>query len=744
MRNMRNKDNNNNDETLFVRLVNGLKEGWTYFFTDPLQESSPFRRVIWGLVFLLLLSALFVSSILPHRLDVQVGEPAPYNIKSPTEFFDRPATEKLRQQAREDVSDVYEQDPAVKNEAIEQLDEIFGDLSQTRQRWFEELDIEPGDTVNLTDEQVGQVTSEMAEFMQVPLSELDVIELLTVEERVLEETYDHIESTLDFLYAQGIKPDNLQDYRTQMRQEAEQSDLPEQLRLLSGRLGENLLRPNLLFNAEETERRRDVAAQEVSPEIILRGQIIIPDGRIISSEDMVRLRDAGLVQDGAPWLIYAGSMLFSLVMITIVAVYLANFQRDIFESESRIVLVGLTTLLALFASRFLLVLSPYLTPIAAGTILLSVLLNGNTAVVVGVTMSMAIGLMTGGEVPAILMSLAGGTAGAVTAASVSERTDIMRSGLVVSVINIAVFISHASIGGTANLAEFALWKDALWGGANGILAAIIAIGFLPFQESFFGVLTPVKLLELSNPNHPLLRRLLEEAPGTYHHSMMVANLAESATEAVDGNSLLARVGAYYHDVGKARRPYFFVENQFTDSNPHDKLSPNLSALTVISHVREGLEMAEEEELPEQVTSFIAEHHGTTMASYFYQRALEQADEGEEVAQDNFRYPGPKPHSKETALVMLADAVEAAVRSLSRPTPNRVKSVVRDIIHERLEDGQLDRCDLTFRDLDRVAESFTQVLSGAFHHRVEYPETVMEEMEQEKADLEQEEDESSEN
>ncbi len=682
---------------------------------------------MWALVFTLLLAGLFISSALPQQLDVQAGQPAPFNIKAPSEFIDRPATEHLRQEAREQVSDVYEQDPTVMEESMEQLDEIFSMVHDVRQSWHKELEYSPGDSLEMTEEQMEMATTDFGQALPVPLGEGDVRMLLQAKEKVIDEAHEHIELSLQFLFAQGIKPDSLSDYRRQMTESAQESELPETVRPLMGKVGEHLLQPNLLLNIEETERRKQMAAEGVTPEVILRGQIIVPDGQIITSEDIVRLRDAGLLQEGAPWKIYAGSVMFAFIILVLVASYLAMFQQEIFSSEPRIVLIGLTAFLTLFACRFLLAISPYLLPVAAGTILLAVLLNGNTALVVGIAMSLSVGVLTGGNIIAILLSVAGGTVGAISASTVSDRTHIMRSGVAVAACNLAVFLSYLSYAGRANLAELALWKDAMWGVGNGVLAAVMAIGLLPFKETIFGVLTPVKLLELSNPNHPLLRRLLQEAPGTYHHSMMVANLAESAAEAVGGDSLLARVGSYYHDVGKARRPYFFVENQFADSNPHDKLSANLSALTVISHVRDGLEMAEEEGLPERVIEFISEHHGTTLATYFYNRALEQRDDSEDIAEENFRYPGPKPQSKETAVVMLADAVEASVRAMSRPSPDRIRGTVREIIHERLEDGQLDRCDLTFQDLDRICESFTQVLAGAFHRRVEYPEQVMQEI-----------------
>lgn len=267
--------------------------------------------------------------------------------------------------------------------------------------------------------------------------------------------------------------------------------------------------------------------------------------------------------------------------------------------------------------------------------------------------------------------------------------------------------------------------------ANGVLSTVITTGFLPFFENIFRVTTPIKLLELSNPNQPLLRRLLLEAPGTYHHSIIVGNLAEAAAEVIGADSLLVRVAAYYHDVGKTKRPYFFVENQLMQDNPHDKLAPTLSTLIITSHIKDGVDMASRSGLPESVINIIREHHGTTLVPYFYHKATESAKE-ELVDEKEFRYVGPKPQTTESAIVMLADSVEAAVRSLSRPTPGRIEGLIRKIIKERLQDGQFDECDLTLKDLDAVANAFVRVLSGIYHPRIEYPDVVQKDADTKKA------------
>jgi hypothetical protein len=258
---------------------------------------------------------------------------------------------------------------------------------------------------------------------------------------------------------------------------------------------------------------------------------------------------------------------------------------------------------------------------------------------------------------------------------------------------------------------------------SGIIATVLVIGLLPFFEVTFGILSPLKLVELSNPNHPLLRKLLTETPGTYHHSVMVGNLSEAAAEAIGADGLLCRVGSYYHDIGKTRRPSYFIENQGNIENPHDFIEPSLSKSIIVAHAKDGAEMLREHKLPKQLCDIAEQHHGTTLLKYFYHKALKQAEEqqtGEEIREEDYRYPGPKAQTKEAAIVGIADSVEAAVRSLRNPTIEQIGSIVDKIIKDRLEDNQFNECDLTMKELDTIGRALKETLLGIFHSRIEYP------------------------
>jgi len=375
----------------------------------------------------------------------------------------------------------------------------------------------------------------------------------------------------------------------------------------------------------------------------------------------------------------------------------------------------------LFIARWVHEYSPLIIPIFIATMLISILLDLRLAIMVNVVLTVAISLMINNDFKFIYMALVTGTFSAFIVSKANKRNRLSLAGIIVSAINVLLV---AAINIMYKTGWEILLKECALVFANGIMSMVITIGLLPFLESTFNVITPLRLLELANPNQPLLKRLLMEAPGTYHHSLMVGNLAEAATEAIGGNALLARVGAYFHDIGKLKRPNFFMENQMS-GNPHDDMTANLSALVITSHIHDGNEMAKKYKIPLPIRDIILQHHGTTLVKYFYHKAKSQ-DKGNRVQLDDFRYPGPKPQIREIAVVMMADTVEAAVRAMSEPSNGKVEALIRKLIKEKLEDGQLDECNLTLKDLNSIAAAFTEVMTGVFHERVEYPDVNLKE------------------
>jgi putative nucleotidyltransferase with HDIG domain len=350
--------------------------------------------------------------------------------------------------------------------------------------------------------------------------------------------------------------------------------------------------------------------------------------------------------------------------------------------------------------------------------LIAISLSFEIAILVTVILSFLISFIPGGEMNYTIVLIVSGIVSIYSIRSATQRSSLTRAGLMIAGVNI---VAISALGLINNENYYLILKDNLWGILNGFLAVILTIGILPFLESFFDITTSFKLMELSNPNQPLLKKLIVEAPGTYHHSIVVGNLSETAAEEIGGNGLLARVGALYHDIGKIKRPYFFIENQEAYKNIHDDLEPSLSALVIASHVKEGVELANKNKLPKDIINIITQHHGTGLITYFFHRALQENGASvEEVAEENYRYSGPKPQTKETAIILLADSLEAATRTLTNPTPSRIKNLVKEIIQKNLENGQLEECDLTLKDLDKIGDSFSRILTGMFHSRVEYP------------------------
>jgi len=348
--------------------------------------------------------------------------------------------------------------------------------------------------------------------------------------------------------------------------------------------------------------------------------------------------------------------------------------------------------------------------------LLTVLLFGNLEIslLLTVTTALCVASITGNNLYLGLMFITSGIISSMLVYGARTRMSVIRVGLIVGISQAVIlfFINRFWMGVPAIYLMFVL---------NGIVTSIVVLGILPLFEYLFGTVTNISLLELADFHHPLLQQMVLEAPGTYHHSLIVGNLSEAACNSVAANALLARIGAYYHDIGKLQKPDYFSENQGINESRHASLSPTMSKMVIMNHVKDGIELARKYRLNPKIIEFVQQHHGTSLVYYFYRRALENLEEDQEVLEEGFRYPGPRPKSKETAIVLLADSVEAATRSLKEPTPKRIEELVRKIINNKFIDKQLDECDLTLNDLDKIAAVFIHILSGIYHSRITYPE-----------------------
>jgi putative nucleotidyltransferase with HDIG domain len=511
-------------------------------------------------------------------------------------------------------------------------------------------------------------------------------------------------------------------------------------RQLLYQLVQQLVRPNLVFDQQETDSRRLSAQEQVAPVLfqIKTGEMVVREGARLSAEQILKLqaiRESGLDNRN---LQSAAGLLICILLLISVGYQFANGNISKFRPDTRDLLFLATVFLIYFVlvkvsifvvsavgNTFAYVDSEtylYAIPFALGTMLVRIVLNSEIAFVFSICCAVLVGMLFGNSLPMALYVLIASLVGAHGVRQCQRRTALYSAGMWIGLANMALLVGTHFLAGRVFELQL-LWKLG-FGFFGGLVAAIIVNGTVPLVESFFKYTTDIKLLELANMNSPILRQLMIEGPGTYHHSILVGNLAESAAEAINANPLLARVAAYYHDIGKIKKPLYFIENAAGQPNRHDKLAPSMSALILTSHVKDGVELAREHKLGAELMDIIQQHHGTTLIKFFYDRAKTMADPGvQQIDERDYRYHGPKPQTREAALIMLADAIEAASRSLTDPTTARIQGMVQKLINNIFIDGQLDECDLTLKDLNLIASSFNRVLSSSFHHRVEYPEPV---------------------
>jgi cyclic-di-AMP phosphodiesterase PgpH len=607
---------------------------------------------------LLLAALLFSSFAEPTRRSLRLGEPSPRTFTAPVDLQvdDRLATEVLRQAIRAQVPDIATVDVERREVVLAWL--AASDLPESVRRSIR----------SRYQEAAGVRAEEVGPLIAVATA------LLPAEERAI---------------AQGA-----------LRASLVASALPD---------------PAL------SEAVRSAAAAAVAPvtRALAAGEVVLREGETVTAEVLGTLTAAGLYDPrnerlSSAIVVALGAMGLAVLAMTALGLALAYLAPRLSPRQVS-ALVGLT-LAVLIGQRFAFELATTLVIALLVPLLVAVLISEAAGVAWAVWMAVVTAIMApSAPMLTLLAALVAGVVAVRAARNVRARVAVVLAGVAGGLAGGAAMTAWVALGG-----GLSWWATAASLGifvAGGTLAGVLALGLLPLFESGAGFLTDFALLELSSPNHPLLQRLLVEAPGSYQHSLIISNMVEPAVAAIGGNARLARVGALYHDVGKMRRPQFFTENQFGGENPHDRISPHLSYLIITSHVRDGLELLREYGMPQELDPFVAEHHGTLVLAYFYKRALADAPT---VSDLNFRYPGPRPRSKETAVLLLADAVEAASRTLAEPTQGSIRALIDRLIEQRLQDGQLSESPLNLRELEVIAATFERMLTAVLHRRVAYP------------------------
>ncbi len=691
-------------------VAKSTKKSWRVWFKSVnFRYSRRVRSAIYALLAIFLFSVL-VGTVLPVRYDLAVGQVSQTTIRAPIDAVDTHATNLAKHAAAAMVPKRYDINPATEEQALGALDQLFNTAQSLRS---EKKLTNAERYVQLRKFAPAKLSSSALQSI-LSLRQSDQVAVSSAAIRIVQQILQNNFSASDMKRADMV-----------VDQQLVALNVSESSRLLIGQIVISVLKPNLVYNAVLTQQAKIAAEQGVPDVWINRGDMIVRRGQLITSTIMSQLQDLKLLKTEPDYGIYIGFFLFIAVLVSATASFIQIRKGKI--SLDNVHLLLYATIVGLMAALIsiekagivagLPLASSYVLPLAAGSMLTVMFFGTSLAMLTSVLLAVAVSAAFGYDFQHFFVMLSGMIGASLTMIRVKHRRVFMHAGLLAALLNavtIALMFLLLTSSGIRDLAY-----EVVFGVISGILSSVLTIGLLPFLETVFRITTHMGLLELGNPNHPLLRKLLLEAPGTYHHSLIVGNLAEAAAEEIGADSLLCRVGAYYHDVGKMRRPQFFIENQFAGENPHEKIAPNLSCMIVTAHVTDGIEMLREYNIPEPIRDICAEHHGTTALWYFYNRAVE-LDKHHVPSIDQYRYPGPRPRSKEAAIVMVCDAVEASVRSLNKPTPPRIEAMIRKIIKDRLQDGQFDECELTLGDLERLVGVFMRTLRGVHHERIEYP------------------------
>ena len=676
------------------------------------------RMKLTGLIVLVFLT-VFLSLVLKENKDKYsyvTGDVVKESILAPFDMVDVEATERNKTMILNEVDPVEYVDSTIQVDVKKTIEKFFKTLFEVRQTYFD-------------DTRMAQNIFSVIERNNIyGLDEDQLMYLAKINRDDLESIESYIYDIVLQVMSNGIKYENLSVERENIKtyfEKLEGFDL--ELKTIAIAIVNESIQENRFENIELTEKKRLEVASRIEDVVIIKGTPLVKSGDTVTENHLVLLKEADLLIGSSRFLRIdlLGIAMTTFVLITFASIYLGieeNKEKWTYKDVSMLTVLFIIVYLSapIFAT-----FSGYLVPLSLFPMTLSLISDYRRAIIAHVFLVLVVSLLVDATTGQIMVYLIGGIAGALRMRKADQRGAIFVAGLLVGVVNVFLILGLGLNWGW-NLST--LLGTCGFGFAGGLLSSVLTIGLLPLWEYVFKIMTPIKLLELSNSNHPLLRKLLLEAPGTYHHSILVGNLSESAAHAIGANAMLARVGSYFHDVGKVKNAYFFKENQLTDDNPHDRITPEMSARIIKDHVQIGLTLADQHRLPEEIKEIIEQHHGSTLIKFFYHKALENNKDGESLGVSNFTYQGLTPRSKEAAIIMMADSMEAAARTLPEHNPESIRRLVKAIINDKLDSRQLTYCKLTFTDLDAIAEQFVSVLSGIYHERIEYPELPNENME----------------
>ena len=670
-------------------------------------------------------------------------------IRSVKTVEDPVKTEQERNKAASEVATVYQFTEEIRDNRVAIVNSIFDYIEEVKtnmdnkeliddQEPIEDTEVnDETETISdkkIMDEQIAKLKENLSVLETdgegLRFSDNALASLLKLEEKQLNALQNVLTTNVKNVMSEPIRSDQVPKAKNDIEKRLRGNiTIPEDVLSTAILIGRYSIVENEVFNKEQTEARIEQAKSSVEPTRILQGQVIVQEGQIIDKEVLRQLELVGMLTNQSSLKPIFGLLLFISLCMWLFYVQLSKWRADKDDKQKALVVlmiififsVSVMKLISLVSENFDVTIA-FLFPTALAPMLVRSLINERFAVLITVVTAAVAGVVFQEGYSAVLQMeialyiLFGGLAGLYIIQGAEKRTQLLQTSMSVAVVNVIfmafyLLMTQSSYG----LSELLFYAVAAL--TSGLLSGALTIGLLPFFESAFGIISAMKLIELSNPNHPLLKKILTETPGTYHHSVMVANLADAACESIGADGLLARVGCYYHDIGKTKRPGFFIENQMSYANPHDSLPPETSRDIILAHGTDGAKMLRKYKMPKEIIEIAEQHHGTSLLKYFYVKAKE---EGKVINEDDYRYSGPKPQKKETAIISIADSVEAAVRSMKEPTQEKIQEIVHTIVKDKLQDGQFDDCDLTIKELKTVERVLCETLNGIFHSRIEYP------------------------
>ena len=688
---------------------------------EKVLQHTYIRNIFFAGVIAVIFFVACYQHIAAETYDIEKYSIAPETIRSPITVENTKETDRRIREVVQSVEEHYDVSHEIADERIGYIQEIFEAIEEIESGNMEESEAE----LNTIEEKTNYLNNIINQDLVLSIDNSTFRDLFeaSTSERVLAK--ELLTTALNDLYHTGIKSDEVDSAKNTVIQRLSFSTLNDTFVEKLSPIVEFGVEANSFFSADKTNEAQKLARDNVEPVMIRAGEVIVEDGQLITTDIYDQLELTGLLNEEGNIFPLLGLALLVILMALIIILELQQNKHISISLLTVLVIlsavaVGMMKLVSLYVTP----VNPvyFVTPIAVISMLITILTNRRLALVMAVLYGLVGSVIFNSNIPGLLNMEAGTFlifsqfASTYFLSMIRDKSSVIHSGIWTAAVNIGTVCVFLLLS-----YEKYSWNDYLifsgYGFLSAVLATVLTIGMLPFFETGLGILSDTRLLSLSSPNQPLLRKLLVEAPGTYHHSIMVANLSEAACESIGANGLLARVAAYYHDLGKTMRPHYFIENQMGKKNPHDYLDPYQSAEIILQHPSDSAKLLKQEKMPQEIIDVALQHHGTSLLKYFYYKAKEMHTL---VKEEDFRYEGPRPKTKEAAIVSLCDSVEAAVRSLENPEQQKIEEIVSAIFYDRINDGQLNESSLTLSELDTVKSVICETLKGIYHSRIQYP------------------------